>query len=434
MQKAGDPATMNEQEKSEARLADCRARLEQSQIIAPHRIPTRTSSCLTPRARHVSQTLSDRSAELREKISNVSLTSSSGSTRSQDFLGMQKALLESQSEEWKIVEDDLIEQMKDMKMEKKDFTEQQAIVQKHRTELVVEEIALERNHKRLEQHLNAHDELDWPRIYMDMMSKLFNDTHPENARHDLVHDAWKKAIRRYYNSYNPLDTEQTWCPILATYYQTAVEMKAAHIVPHFMGISTVGYIFGEPGNGYNLLWHTDNGIMMRSWLEKSFDRGDWILIGHPQPEGAPIEYEFVLLNEKLGKSAVEFSLRYNDLDGRKLVWKNERRPDAKYVYWHFATSLLRNYKKQTPGILEKIEKLVRGIAWGNSGGQWYDKSTLKQMAEYWGIWDKNLWDGKEKTTDAGEEDIGPKLRAGSIFASYANYDDPVRSIEDEKEL
>lgn len=44
--------------------------------------------------------------------------------------------------------------------------------------------------------------------------------------------------------------KQYWCPV-AKRWDSAGEMRAAHLVPHHFGYAQVGCLFGEPNNGYD---------------------------------------------------------------------------------------------------------------------------------------------------------------------------------------
>jgi len=367
-------------------IAYTKAAQTQIQRDRNHAIPKRTSSLITPRARQSSQELYQET--LRCKASYTSLASSTGSTKSIDYLRAEQQLLRAQSQEWKNVDDGLVEAFSNLSSITKDeFKEQQLIIQKHRFELVSKEIFIARNIGKLQSELENHKEPDWPSVIMDLLSKTFlkdrqNKVHPEDRRSKTAHGEWKELVRSFYNAYNLKGGTKIWCPIMQCYSEGDLLMKTAHIVPHSFGYRNIGHTFGEPEKGMELMWSSSNGLPMFGTLEVIFDEGKWTMVGHPQ-EGRPIEYTFVVIDDSILDSSVGTGKKIRDYNNKRLAFKNDNRPDAKFVYWHYATSLLRHYKQQTPGIEQKIRTLVDGRAWGNTG-PWYDSSTLKHMAEYWG--------------------------------------------------
>jgi hypothetical protein len=438
------PKTFEEAEKAfNKTIAYMKAAQSQIQRDRNYVIPERTSSLIAPRARQVSQRLYQ--ATLQCKASKASLASSTGSTKSIDYLRAEQRLLRAQSQEWKNVDEGLVEAFSKLSLMTKDeYMEQQVIIQKHRFELVSKEIIIARNIGKFQSQLENHKEPDWPSVIMNLVSKTFlkdrhNKVDPEDRRSETEHGEWKELICSFYNAYNPKDSTKIWCPITQRYSKDIV-MKTAHIVPHSFGYKNIGHTFGEPWNGMGLMWSYSNGLPMLGSLEAIFDEGRWTMIGHPQ-EGRPIEYTFVVIDDSILDSWVGFGKKkFRDYNNKRLVFKNDRRPDAKFVYWHYATSLLRHYKQQSRGIEQKIRTLVDGRAWGNVE-PWYDSSTLKYMAEYWGDVSMRVFKDTEIRSDevAGmggmsleddNEEEDSRLAAGAVFKELIS-DDFCEVVEDE---
>jgi hypothetical protein len=148
----------------------------------------------------------------------------------------------------------------------------------------------------------------------------------------------------------------------------------------------------------------------------------------------------VVIDDSILNCLAGFGKKIRDYNNKRLVFKNDNRLDAKFVYWHYATSLLRHYKQQTPGIEQKIEALVDGRAWGNTG-PWYDLSTLKHMAEYWGDVAIRVFKDTEIRSDEvarmggislkdDNEEKDSRLAAGAVFKELIGDDFP-EVVEDE---
>jgi HNH endonuclease len=149
---------------------------------------------------------------------------------------------------------------------------------------------------------------------------------------------------------------------------------AAHIIPHSIGYSNAGYLFGEPSQGAELIWSMCNGLIMDSNLEKSFDKGDFVLVPIPTERGEPSRWRFILMNEKLRKYK-----KVGDLDGIELEFKNNNCPAHRFLYYHFVSTLLRYVRYEKPGWAEKRVNLPTGKIWATPG-PYLRRSMLKVLA------------------------------------------------------
>ncbi|KAI9779944.1 MAG: hypothetical protein M1839_007100 [Geoglossum umbratile] len=167
------------------------------------------------------------------------------------------------------------------------------------------------------------------------------------ARNSHQHDQWKGGLRQYYNAYDPENQDYLWCPILKE-YASSDERTAAHIVPHSIGYTNAGYLFGDRDRGAEFIWSMGNGLVMDNNLEKKFDKGDFILVPITVEHGKPSRWRFILMNEKLrthGFASMAGGRKYGDLDGMELEFKNNNRPAHRFLYYHFVLTLLRYVRK-----------------------------------------------------------------------------------------
>jgi hypothetical protein len=316
-----------------------------------------------------------------------------GKVRALEVLRLHKELLRAQSAEWQNADEGLLETLQVFTISKEQYEEEQNAAQIHRFELVSKEILLARNLRKYERELESCEDADWSGVIRHLLSRAFLDerirrVHPEdrekNRWSDPTHKARTEVVRKFYNSYSLEDYLEVWCPITQRYYSATMEMKTPYIVPPHLGYESMQHVFGEPGQGMALLWSSGNGLPMISYLEGLFNEGKLTLIGHQQSGGNPIEYSVVILDDSMLDYTSGYGDKISDINLKRLVFKNERRPTPKCMYWHYATSLLRHYKMQTDGIEGKISTLVDGRAWGNTPGSWYNASTVKYMTEFWG--------------------------------------------------
>ena len=71
--------------------------------------------------------------------------------------------------------------------------------------------------------------------------------------------------------------------------------------------------------------------------------------------------------------------KYGDLDGTELESKNNNRPAHRFLYYHFASTLLRYMRYGKPGWAEKRVILPTGKIWATPG-PYLRKSMLKAIA------------------------------------------------------
>ena len=218
-------------------------------------------------------------------------------------------------------------------MGKQEFEKEVDICWAKRAKLAAENLTISRQRAKLEKGLDAEkesDEPDWPAAYAELLTTLYkNYERPAGweARNEHTHNSWKQGLVEHYNAEDPEDVERLWCPIMRE-YKVSEHRTAAHIVPHSIGYSNAGYLFGEPDDGSSLIWSFRNGMVMSRTLKTQFDKGDFVLVPVKlrDPGTEPSEWRFVLMNETLRKYEVgETPTTYNDLDGRTLEWKNGNR-------------------------------------------------------------------------------------------------------------
>ena len=297
--------------------------------------------------------------------------------------------MQAKEAEWKNADEGIREAFEDGTINKREFDEEQNMIQRHRFVIIREEMTLGLNEAKFSRNLDCQQGVNWPAAYMELLANAFrvdreNKVHPEDMRDDDVHKAWKKYMVAYYRAANPEAPEQRWCPVSKRFISPN-SIKAAHIFQHFMGYENIAQTFGEHADeGFSLMWSPQNGMFLYHAIEGAMDKAQCTFVGQQSP-GRPTEYTFVVLDDRiLDDEAGWPSTTFRQLNNTKLDFKNDKRPGEKYMYWHFASSLMRNLKMQTPGITDKIRNLVTGNAWVNADGDWYDGSMLKAMGEYLG--------------------------------------------------
>lgn len=296
-----------------------------------------------------------------------------------------------------------------------------------RAKLAAENATITRQQAKLVKGLNEEkdaDEPDWAAAYAELLTNLYKPYERPagwEARNEHTHSAWRQNLIERYDSKDPAVEDMLWCPI-SRMYIASQNCTAAHIVPHSIGCSNAGHIFGEGDDGFGVIWSQRNGIMMANWFKRQFDKGDFVLVPvEPiNSELEPCEWRFVLMNDKLHQHRVgsSQSITNNDLDGRLLEWKNDNRPARRFLYYHFVTTLLRYVRYEKPGWAEKRLSLPTGKLWATQG-PYLRRSTLKHLASMLGDVDDadkmfadGVFDRKDDKPESEE-----RLMAQEIFVA-----------------
>ena len=307
---------------------------------------------------------------------------------SREFLNNKRQCLDLEEQKFGILYEGLREAYEDGGLDKEDYHRLVKECFEQRAKIMQESVTVARNEARLTHSLSQEELLNEPDMtaaYANLLPMIYKP-HERPAgwevRDEHKHQAWKEDLRHHYNVYHPDDNELLWCPIMQQYRISDVR-TAAHIVPHSLGFRNVGILFGEPDNGIDLIWSARNGLTMASILEKQFDKGDFVLIPDSSDPTKPQEYRLLLMNEKLRRHKVQDGdTTYGQLE-RRLVWKNEQRPGARFLYCHFVSTLLRYQKYEKSGWAEKYLNKPMGTIWA-SPGPYLKRSVLKKLGEYLG--------------------------------------------------
>ena len=136
-----------------------------------------------------------------------------------------------------------------------------------------------------------------------------------------------------------------WCCITRNYYDKD-KVRAVHIVPHALGPAFVDYILGT-GSG-SRLDTVDNCLLMHQDVEHSFRKCNFVLIPVDARESPILRWRIQIanlaaINTDLGKVTLR------DVDGKEVLFKNNNRPAARFLYCHFVMTLIWNKSYRQPG-------------------------------------------------------------------------------------
>lgn len=154
----------------------------------------------------------------------------------------------------------------------------------------------------------------------------------------------------------PEDWDCLLCPIMGFWTENGI---AGHLFAYMHGQETMDAIFGRTGEPE--LFSPRNGLILSAAVEKVFDIGFLVVV--PQLSERPTKIQIA---EWLTKTPREYmtriidtssprmdqrtsptsDLKYRDLDNRPLTFRNNFRPAARYLYFHYCLKILRRAWKQ----------------------------------------------------------------------------------------
>ncbi|KAI9719925.1 MAG: hypothetical protein M1835_004043, partial [Candelina submexicana] len=326
----------------------------------------------------------ERSRDLKRKASILSVQSTQLGKLHQkasiEFLQTRRDLLKSHAEEYTTLLEGYKAGRANKALTEQEFVDLTDSCYNKRAKLAAEELVLDRDRDRIVQVLEAKERPDFEGAYTALFTQIFKHeegpadwerrkNYYEKDERDKYRNetSWRRDVRKHYNAVDPDDAEQLWCPILQEYAAKRYR-KTAHIVPHSLGYPLVGYIFGDPDKGREYLWELKNAMIMSSSLEEGFDRGFFVLLPLESKPGEPSRWQFYLLaSDKAKKQVGETGVKWGQLHERELVWKNDKRPGHRYLYYHFVANMLRYQRYEKPGWEKYLSTLPNGTLWATPG-------------------------------------------------------------------
>jgi hypothetical protein len=265
--------------------------------------------------------------------------------KSSKFLSLYQKHLCAQSEEWQNVDQKLLESFQLSTISKEQYEEEQKLAQKHCFELGLKEILLTHNLRKFQTELVGHKEPSWPETIAYLISKAIfykrirriDPEERENSRlNDPTHKAWTKLTRKFYNSYSPEDDSEVWCPITQRYCGASFEMKIPHIIPPNLGYETCNIYSDSRDRACRFCGRREMEFPCSFALKERFNEDRQTLIGHQQSGCNPTEYSVVVLDGSMLGEPTGYGKRTFDINHQRLTFENDRRPNPKFVYWHYA--------------------------------------------------------------------------------------------------
>ncbi|KAL3457609.1 hypothetical protein BJX64DRAFT_295846 [Aspergillus heterothallicus] len=265
----------------------------------------------------------------------------------------------------------------------------------------------------------------------------------QGKRDPKMQSAFRDELIRVGNAQHPVH-DCLWCPVLGDWVQ-AEFVGAAHLFPYMHGQTNMDAIFGKTRPAE--LFSARNGLLMCNTIESNFDSGKLVIVPDLPERPAPMELLAWIKREKreyrvkiIDKSWRKLdnlvyypsTITWGELDGRKLVFRSNFRPAAKYLYFHYCCQILRRaWGQNTNGGAYAILKDEVGRPFWGTPGRWLPRNMLLGLVEELGHEYKELLNGAGFSK--GDKELLVEVVANQIKTRPALKDTDWYEIEDEDE-
>ena len=241
-------------------------------------------------------------------------------------------------------------------------------------------------------------------------------------------------------------SDELWCPILGFFFPGNEVMRAAHIFPW-----TEGQVEMDDCSAGS--WNTEelneirNGLMLSGYAEKRLEDVDIVLVPDVKDaasqeeidawsEPEPKEYNIRVIDPKAKRmdlfhpGYVNPRQTWNDLDDKKVQCSSDHRPRARYLYWQYCKSVLRQSWKEEGFKAKDVLMWERGRKFWGTKGPYIRKRMLLAFVEQLGHDHEALMDN---ATVESEEDNSPESDPSALLLASAEIRNSNRKYHEEED-
>ncbi|KAJ6016929.1 hypothetical protein N7451_000308, partial [Penicillium sp. IBT 35674x] len=353
----------------------------------PFPIPERISSLMPPSRQKALSAHQERSVSTASKISQISQTSVASTVS--DFLEAKITALEDESTYIGEIRAGLDEAQANGALANDEYRRQlDPFLSRVRSNISTLHV-LKRQRNMLEEELSdtlatekkqrQHGPTDHgllQRAYTDTIITRVMKADGKQQALSFKSSRFKADVNAYYDAKDKTNPDLMFCHVLGTHFDKRT-VKAAHLVPKSMTREELAHLFGDEDAVITL---PQNGLSLHHKVESLLDKGEIAIIQMPGRMTTPTTWQCVVLDESLNNNIIfqhaGTIIRVQDLDGRRLTFKNDNRPRRRYLYMRFIISYLWAKRRDLPTMDEKVE----ARKFWPSGGAYLQKSTLQTLA------------------------------------------------------
>ena len=274
----------------------------------------------------------------------------------------------------------------------------------------------------------TQDRKTWTQLFINARLEM-NLIKPNESRSSEKQKQFRAELIEVMNAKFP-DAKSAeylfWCPVTGAWCS---KVEAGHLFPSKSGDELMKAIFGEaeqdmwigkPEKGKSELFRACNGILWSEQVEYRFSKGLFTIVPdldeNPSPAQSeawqrsdPKEYRIRVLraNHKDMKAQItgESNVCWTDLDNKRLQWRSNFRPRARYLYWSYCEMMLRQaYASQSNMDAADVRRQEVGKKYWGSAGPYMKRNMLLGFVEEMGHEYEHLMEGAMDADDNNDDD------------------------------
>ncbi|KAK3360678.1 hypothetical protein B0T25DRAFT_536161 [Lasiosphaeria hispida] len=200
---------------------------------------------------------------------------------------------------------------------------------------------------------------------------------------------WRRDALSYYTGSGPdqgMSDDMTWCHISGMWYLSK-HVKVAHIVPFFLDMESIGeMLFGSRSES---LERAGNALLLSDHVKKLFDTYHLVVVPVDSKEFPITQWKTELISSDIVNSHYFPGCKAKDLDGKELAFLSDKRPVARFLYFHFIMALVRIKDVQRTGWKDVWARYYEQRPFATPG-PWMRKSMLQGLANHFQVADVRM--------------------------------------------
>lgn len=266
------------------------------------------------------------------------------------------------------------------------------------------------------------------------------------SRSDRAHQRFKSALEKACNSHHPdwPRRDMQWCPVLGGWFLPSNE-HTAYIFPHRFGQYMMTQIFGFDTEKPEMM-ELQNALILSKAAKEYIDENKIVIVPdvdddaseeaidkwtRSEPKGYKTRIVY-LTPRQLDKYLPCFEddeklsmtqRTWRQLDDAPLQFRSDHRPRARYLYWRYCQTILRNsWRKANHQRSNALLPEFRKPFWGTRGA-YMKKSMLMAFVEEMGHEYEDLLKGAAEDIDDTVEPDTTALMAANEAIAWTFQDD-----------
>ena len=273
----------------------------------------------------------------------------------------------------------------------------------------------------------TQDRKTWTQLFINARLGM-NVIKPSQSRSNERQKQFGKKLIEVMNAKFPEASSAEylfWCPVIGDWCS---KVEAGHLFPSKSGDELMKAIFGEaeqdlwigkPEKGKGELFRACNGILWSEQAEYRFSKGLFTIVpdldenpslaqSSAWQRSDPKVYRIRVLRadnaDMKARIKAESNVRWTDLDNKRLQWRSNFRPWARYLYWSYCEMMLRQaYGPRSNMDAADVRRQEVGKKYWGSAGPYMKKNMLLGFVEEMGHEYEHLMEG---AMDADDNDDG----------------------------